>query len=115
MAQTLGLQSLARDMNWDLKITVHSGATAAIGIAKRRGLAKVRHFDTTDLWIQERVRNGGIALHNVLGTENPADAMIKYLDSTAMERALHRNGCGVYGWSCCHTPNRNGYSHKSWL
>ena len=53
VAQALGLQSLARDMDWSLDIRVHSDATAAIGIAKRRGLGKVRHLHTSDLWVQE--------------------------------------------------------------
>ena len=88
MAQGLGLQSLAQDMNWNLKLHVHSDATAAIGIAKRRGLGKVRHLHTTDLWIQERVRNGDVGLHKVLGTENPADCFTKYLDPASMNRAL---------------------------
>ena len=92
MAQALGLQSLARDMNWQLKVNVHSDATAAIGIAKRRGLGKVRHLHTTDLWIQEKVRNGDIAPHKVFGTENPADAMTKYLNAADMEKALHKMG-----------------------
>ena len=75
-------------MNWNLKLHVLSDATAAIGIAKRRGLGKVRHLHTTDLWIQERVRNGDVGLHKVLGTENPADCFTKYLDPASMNRAL---------------------------
>ena len=90
MAQALGLQSLARDMKWELKIRVHSDATAAIGIAKRRGLGKVRHLHTTDLWIQERVRQKDVELLNVLGTENPADAFTKYLDITALDKAMSK-------------------------
>ena len=93
MAQALGLQSLARDMDWNLKLTVHSDATAAIGIAKRRGLGKVRHLHTTDLWIQETVRNGDVNLVKVLGTENPADALTKYLDPASMGRALAKMNC----------------------
>ena len=88
MAQALGLQSLARDKSWELKINLHSDATVAIGIAKRRGLGKVRHLHTTDLWIQERVRNGDVNLVKVLGTENPADALTKYFDSASMDKAL---------------------------
>ena len=64
---------------------MHSDATAAIGIRKRRGLGKIRHLHTADLWVQERTRNGDIELLKVLGTENPADAFTKY---GAMEAAL---------------------------
>ena len=57
-AQGLGLQSLMRDMGWEVKLRLHSDATAAIGMCKRKGLGKVRHLATTDLWIQEKVRSG---------------------------------------------------------
>ena len=90
IAQALGLQSLASDMAWPLKLRVHSDATAAIGITKRRGLGKVRHLHTADLWIQERVRNGDVDLVKVLGTENPADLFTKYLDASTMDAALAR-------------------------
>lgn len=88
MAQALGLQSRAKDMSWSLTINVHSDATAAIGIAKKRELGKVRHLHTTDLWVQERVRNGDVNLVKILGTENPADALTKHLDPASMGRAL---------------------------
>ena len=88
MAQALGLRSLAQDMHWPLKINVHSDATAAIGIAKRRGLGKVRHLHTTDLWIQEKCRTKEVNLIKVLATENPADAFTKYLDAATMDHAL---------------------------
>ena len=88
MAQALGLQSLARDMKWELKIRVHSDATAAISIAKRRGLGKVRHLYTTDLWIQERAKQKDVELVKVLGAENPADAFTKYLDVATMDKAF---------------------------
>ena len=54
IAEALGFQSLARDVGWELSLTVHSDATAAIGIARRRGMGKVRHLDVTDLWIHEK-------------------------------------------------------------
>ena len=89
-AQGLGLQSLAADMGWTLKLSVHSDATAALGIAKRRGLGKIRHLHCTDLWIQERVRNKDLELHKVLGSENPADIFTKYVGAAIMEKALNK-------------------------
>lgn len=52
-------------------------ATAAIGIARRRGLGKVRHLATADLWIQDRVRKKDFALEKVPGADNPADILTK--------------------------------------
>ena len=88
MAQAISLQSLAKDMNWDLKIRLHSDATAAIGISKRRGLGKIRHLNTADLWVQEKVRTEAVDLVKILGTENPADLFTKYLDKAAINKAL---------------------------
>ena len=57
----LGLQSLARDLGFTTGIRVHTDATAALGICRRRGLGKIRHLDTTDLWCQEKVRVGAVS------------------------------------------------------
>ena len=76
-------------MRGQLKLNDHSDATTALGIAKRGGLGKYRHPHCTDLWIQERVRNGDVALHKVLGPDNPADIFTKYVDSNRMEKALN--------------------------
>ena len=90
MAQAIGLQSLAADMNWKLMPRVYSDATAAIGISKRRGLGKIRHLHCTDLWVQEKTKNGDVELIKVPGVENPGDAFTKYLDKGLMEQALAR-------------------------
>ena len=88
MAQALGIKSLAADMGRTLKVRVHTDATAAIGITKRRGLSKIRHLNTCDHWVQEKVRNGDVELLKDLGTDNPADIFTKYLARATMEKAL---------------------------
>ena len=91
-ANALGVQALLRDMGWDLQCNVHSDATAAIGICRRKGLGKVRHLDCTDLWIQESARSGRFAIHKVDGKINPADILTKYLDRATMETHLKTLG-----------------------
>ena len=88
IAEGLGFQSLARDMGWQYKIRVHSDATAAIGIARRRGLGKVRHLDVTDLWVQEKLRCKAVKLVKILGADNPADIFTKYVDRGILSKAL---------------------------
>ena len=89
-AQALGIQSLMRDMGWHATIIVHSDATAAIGIARRKGLGKIRHLDVTDLWIQDKIRSKIIQVAKVLGTENMADVLTKYVDRSSLEAAMNR-------------------------
>ena len=88
IAQGLGMQSIAKDLGFTIGVRIHSDATAALGICRRRGLGKIRHLDVTDLWCQEKVRAGAVSLHKVLGAENPADIMTKYTDRAILEKML---------------------------
>ena len=87
-SQGLGLQSLLADLGWKLPLRVLSDATAAIGIARRKGIGKIRHLDATDLWIQDVIRSGRISLDKVLGASNPADILTKYVEKRALDMAL---------------------------
>ena len=88
MAQALGIQPLMNDMGWKLPVTVHSDATAAIGIARRKGLGNIRHLDVTDLWIQDKVCSKAIGLKKILGADNPADMFTKYVERAILNKAL---------------------------
>ena len=55
-------------------------------------MGKIRHLDTTDLWCQEVVRSGRVQLGKVLGSENPADVLTKYVDRQLMLKMLERMG-----------------------
>ena len=69
--ESLGVQSMLLEFGIDTKITVISDASAALGIVKRVGLGKVRDLHTADLWIQQRVNVGDIAVGTVDGKLNP--------------------------------------------
>ena len=76
----------------DLGLKVNSDATAAIGIARRRGPGKLRHLDCQDLWIQPKVHSKEIQLLKVLGAENPADILTKYIVQKTLSAALAKMG-----------------------
>ena len=92
MAQGLGIQSLCRDLGFHYGLRVHTDATAAIGIARRRGMGKIRHLDCTDLWVQEVVRTGRAELLKVPGADNPADVLTKYVEKPLMTKMLNKMG-----------------------
>ena len=77
----LGYQALMRDFGVDVAVTVFTDSTATIGISSRQGLGKLRHLDTTALWIQQAIRSKRIALRKVAGEDNPADVYTKHLPS----------------------------------
>ena len=91
-AQAMGLRSVADDLGMKWSIVLHSDATAAIGICRRRGLGKIRHLAVADLWIQDKVKTHEFALEKVLGTLNPADLLTKYLDGTIQDGHIERIG-----------------------
>ena len=67
---------------------VHSDATAAIGIARRKGLGKIRHLDVTDLWIQDKVWSKQVGLKKVLGTDNPANIFTEHVERSILQKAM---------------------------
>ena len=87
-SQGIGMRSMMKDLGLSWNLTVRSDAAAAIGICKRRGLGKVRHLATADLWIQDHVRTGDFVLNNILGADNPADILTKHVDRGLLSKHL---------------------------
>ena len=88
--ELIGITQLAHDWNMEVEGRLYVDSEAAIGVVNRWGNGKLRHVRVGMLWIQERVEEGGMAISKVLGTENPADAMTKYLPGTKMEVYMDR-------------------------
>ena len=89
-AQALGVQALLKDTGWNLSCHIHSDATAALGICRRKGLGKVCHLDCADIRVQEACRSKRRFLHKVDGKQNPADVLTKYVDRPTMQAALEK-------------------------
>ena len=86
--------SIRRDIGADIPILLLTGASAALGIVRRRGLGRIRHLDVTDLWIQEQVRSKEMDIQKVAGTENIADALTKMLPRPDLVK--HMKGMNLY-------------------
>ena len=54
-SEGLGLAAMCGEYGQVLWPYINANASAAIGIAQRKGLGKVRHLDTQSLWIQDAV------------------------------------------------------------
>ena len=94
-SQCIGLKSIATDLGLQRTILVKTDATAAIGMSRRLGIGKVRHLDTSLLWIQQKVRSGECPLEKVLGAENPADIMTKHVLGPTLREHLPRLGLRI--------------------
>ena len=60
-AEPMAIQAYAADLGLELKSELYTDSSAALGIAKRAGIGKVRHLRTQGLWIQETRCSGRIA------------------------------------------------------
>jgi hypothetical protein len=87
-AELLGLQSLARDLGFQMGAELRVDARATIGMVHRQGLGKMRHIVVGHLWIQDAVKLGRIKVSKVLGADNIADTFAKYLDQSTIRRHL---------------------------
>ena len=67
-----------------MRVLAQCDSNAAIGTAHRAGNGRLRHVRISDLWIQERVKEGNVSISNILGTDNIADMLTK--DITAKVR-----------------------------
>ena len=76
----LGLKALMGDLGLGTKIRIRTDASAAKGIATRKGLGKVRHIEVNQLWLQDRVATGEIEIMKVKGEVNLADALTKHVE-----------------------------------
>ena len=86
-----GLVILAREFGFgglSLSFELGTDSSAAKSFVNRRGLGKMRHLQVRDLWLQKKVRQGGIVIHKVLGVSNPADLMTKILNIKEVEERL---------------------------
>ena len=87
-ANAIGMKSVAKDLGVTFKINLLSDATAALGMSRRLGVGKVRHLDTSLLWIQSKVRDGELTVGKILGADNPADILTKHVDAATLRKHL---------------------------
>ena len=95
MSVAMGIVSLCEDLGvtFGKPIEVKTDASAAIGIASRIGLGKIRHIEVSQLWLQEKVRTGKVIITKVDTNCNLADALTKGVDANILSNDLA--GVGV--------------------
>ena len=90
--ECLGLQSLFKDLGVDVEVQINTDSSTGKSVASRRGAGKIRHLDTRDLWIQERVARGDIVIEKVRGEDNVADGLTKHVDKQKMDQFMSECG-----------------------
>ena len=91
-AEGLGIQALAEDLGWKLKLRIFVDSSAAKSIAARIGLGRVRHMEVKYLWAQEAQKKGRFLVRKMPGDQNSADVLTKPMSITDMSDKLREVG-----------------------
>jgi hypothetical protein len=75
----IGIRGMFEDFGVSLDINLLTDASSAKGIAMRIGLGKIRHLETSQLWLQSKVANGSVTITKISGKDNISDVLTKYL------------------------------------
>ena len=62
-------------------------ASAAIGMAQRAGLIKVRHIEVDVLWLQEQMARRLLPIVKIPGPRNPSDLCTKNVPVALLEQS----------------------------
>ena len=90
--ECMGIQSLLRDWGEEATATLYADSSAALAIAKRKDAGKLLHINVSALWIQDVQDREGAEYAKILGTENPADLMTKYLVRDKIDKHMSTVG-----------------------
>ena len=104
-SQALGLVAMLKDFGVEISVDMEAkpdielcvDASAAVGIASRRGLGKQRHIELNELWLQDQVARGRIAIRKVQGKQNFSDSLTKFCSSDRIEQTIRCTGHAARG------------------
>ena len=105
----IGITNLCKDLGTNMEgpIRAKTDASAAIGIANRIGVGKVRHIEVNQLWLQEKVYDGKIEIIKVKTENYLADVLTKAVDGNNLStQKILMHGRRKLGMSSCQSWTR---------
>ena len=87
----LGISAMLRELGIQVKLNIKTDASAALGIARRKGLGRIRQIDVSQLWIQDKVACGELSVTNIGTGENISDALTKHVNSSDMKWRMEKS------------------------
>ena len=80
------------ELGIEVSINVHTDSSTAKSISLRKGAGKIRHIETNQLWLQDKVKEKIISVKKIGTEENPADLFTKHLSREVIDKHLHKLG-----------------------
>ena len=91
--EALGLHAMLVDVGDDAMLHLNVDASAAPGVVQRHDIGKIRHLQTSGLWIQAQIVKTAMTFHKVHGSLNPSDVQTKHVRRKLCERHMAEIGC----------------------
>ena len=76
------------DLGVQVRIRLLTDASTGQAISARKGIGKIRHLDTSQLWLQEHVHKGTIEVSKIQNVFNTADLFTKHLSRAEVDRCM---------------------------
>ena len=76
------------DLGVQVRIRLLTDASTGQAISARKGIGKIRHLDTSQLWLQEHVQRGTIEVSKIKNIFNTADLFTKHLSRAEIDRCM---------------------------
>ena len=86
--EAIGIFSILEESGIHMESELYADASAALGIVARTGLGKLRHLDTSVLWMQQPHVKEKIKFVKIHGPVNPADLGTKALKCEDMDKHI---------------------------
>ena len=93
LQEGIGLRSLLGEIGFRVRFRAHCDSSAALAVASRRGLGRLKHVSLRQLWVQQEVAKKTVILLKIEGAKNPADIGTKHLPATRL--AVRKELVGV--------------------
>ena len=88
-SEFVGMMSAIEDLNYDGMVgEVLGDASAALGVIKRKGTGRLRHLNTSWLWIQDMAAQKHLEYSKVNGNDNIADLFTKALTQDVIRKHM---------------------------
>jgi hypothetical protein len=84
----MGAKAMLKDVGIEAIVILKTDANAAIGVASRRGMGKIRHIEVNQLWLQDKVSKKEVKVVKIKGDENPADHLTKFLSQNGIKQHM---------------------------
>ena len=85
----MGIRGVFQDVGVEHAIVLYTDSSTAKGISSRRGLGKVRHIELSELWLQDQVARGRIAVRKIRGEDNFSDSLTKHSNQERIKQTMN--------------------------